>query len=144
MHFEATLNAPVGVAFEFISKPVNMLALIPPRALLTYQDIWKEPDGNYGYSIVFQFMRIKAETKSWTTEIIPNRKLVIHTEGQVTGNAIWELSPDDEATHIVVIFEYEESEGLIAMITRQFTETVLRDTLNKIAAHLIRLFGVRK
>ncbi len=127
------LSMPVEEVYAFIIVAENMLSLLPNDPALTYSGVETKPDGGYRYEVIYNLFRMKIVTISETVELIPNEKLVIESEGQINGQTIWTLTPDENGTRVTISYEYDEPDNTLRAITSLYANVVIRSTLFEIA-----------
>ena len=129
------LAVPVEDVYAFITVAENMLSLLSQDPALSYTGVEVKPDGGYRYVVIYNLFRMKIITISETTVLIPNQKLVIDSKGQINGQTIWTLTPDETGTQVRIHYEYAEPENTLRAVASMLSNIVVRSTLYEIATN---------
>ena len=112
---EETINAPVDRVFEFISKPEARPLFVPNLAGI--KNISPEERG-VGQSWEYQFslFGVSLNGTGSCTAFEPNSRYGLRTEGGISSQWLYALSPEGNGTRLRVEVEYDPPESVMAKL----------------------------
>ncbi len=134
---EAIVNAPLEEVFGYVATPANWLEIWP--SLISIKDVKTLPNG--GYSAKYRFKmagRILYGTGE-CVEIIPNRLLVIHTEGGIKGTLTWTFRSQENRTKVTLSIECKIPIPVLGFLA----EPIITQMASQETALLLNNLGIR-
>ncbi|MFC1872326.1 SRPBCC family protein [Chloroflexota bacterium] len=101
----ATINAPVEIIFNYISKPDNLPEFWP--SLVEIADVQSLPEGGYKARYVYKMAGVRFIGTGENTEIVTNKSLVSVTTGGINSVLTWTFRSQYNRTKVLLTIEYE-------------------------------------
>ncbi len=99
------INAPVKKVFDYIADPKLTPEWLP--GMIEVKDIKQTEEGvGSTHNWVYKMAGIRFEGKNITDEHVPNKKIVIRSEGSIKTLWNWNFEPHDDGTKIDLSVEY--------------------------------------
>jgi ribosome-associated toxin RatA of RatAB toxin-antitoxin module len=99
------INAPVKKVFDYIADPKLTPEWLP--GMIEVKDIKQTEEGvGSTHNWVYKMAGIRFEGKNITDEHVPNKKIVIRSEGSIKTSWNWNFEPHDDGTKIDLSVEY--------------------------------------
>ncbi len=100
-----TINAPVKKVFDYIADSKLTPEWLP--GMIETKDIEQTEEGvGSTHNWVYKMAGIRFEGKNITDEYIPDKKMVIRSEGSIKTLWKWNFEPYDDGTKIDLSVEY--------------------------------------
>ncbi len=133
------INAPVGKIFDYISTPNNLPEFWP--SLVEVTDIKSLPKGGYKARYVYKMAGMHFRGTGEYTEIVPNKSLVIMTQGGINSVLTWTFRSQGNITRVGLTVNYEIPIPLLGKLAEVVVKKMNERELTFMLANLRMIFA---
>ena len=134
-----TIIAPVGKVFSYLSTPDNLPKFWP--SLVEIADVQLLSKGGYKARYVYKMAGMHFEGTGVYTKIVPNKSLVIVTEGGISSVLTWIFRSQASKTRVGLTINYGIPIPLIGKVAEAIVKKMNEQELASMLANLRTIFA---